>query len=124
VAVDEDGTAGEVGGGDSGAIVERAALELLHLGPAGGSAEPSPPPGEEDNQPPPGEIERCDDAVRAQVEQFQGRTLDDRSAVAAADLAGRPILVYSHPVLDDPGAADQLTVADAGTCQILAVVQR
>lgn len=133
----------EAGGGESapstapavadlGAFADEAALRAslarvdpATLGPDGATTVPSTaPPAAEDDRPSAGEVERCDDAVRAQVEQFQGRTLDDRAAVGTADLAGRPVLVYSHPILDDPVADDQLTVADVGTCQILAVVQR
>jgi hypothetical protein len=116
---------------DLGAFADEAALRatLAKVDPStlrsdGDTTESSAPPVGDSDRPSPGEIERCDDAVRAQVSQFQGRTLDERAAVGAADLAGRPVLVYSHPVLDDPAAADQLTVADLGTCQILAVVQR
>ncbi len=104
------------------ARVDPATLE--GNGDASSPSTTSPPADRDLPAPTSGEVDRCDDAVRAQVEQFQGRTLADRTAVAAADLAGRPVLVYSHPVTDDPGVAAQLTVADIGTCQILAVVQR
>ncbi len=66
--------------------------------------------------------DRCDRAIRA----VPGLDLGDRLAVAAATLAGRRVLVFSHPDRGAPASAPvtYLTVADVETCQIRFAVRR
>ena len=95
---------------DSGATVTTAPGNRTEL------SIPSDPPGE-------AAVERCDQAIRA----VPGQQLGDRSAVAVAVLADRPVLVYSHRVVERDGTATPVTllsVADVESCRILFAVQR
>jgi hypothetical protein len=67
------------------------------------------------------EVQRCDTTVRAAQSD-----LGDRLAFAGAEIGGRRVLVFSHPVEGSAGgtAKTQLTAVDMETCQPLFAVIR
>ncbi len=96
-----------------------ATVDLTTLLPPDGTGDP---PSEREARTAAATVDRCDQAIRA----VPGQSLGSRLAVAAATLAGRRVLVFSHPDRDAPASAPitYLTVADVETCQIRFAVQR